>query len=351
MKRLQKLLAVVLAAAMCAGLAACHTGQDTKWIAKIGEETVPAGVYLYMLHENYYSVASGLTDEEGNQVKNPLKEQVDGVPASQKITEASRKDLNEYLAIEQKSAELNVNATEEDQAQIDAMVEMYWGYVGDSYTQNGISKDSYRLALLNDAKQTAIFNAIYGEGGTDPVPESELKDKFNKDVAKVIMLSRELASDTDPAAKAEGDQAARDAIDQYYKELEDGMSMEDVYYQAQRENAEDPDSVEKPEAGQSFTFVIRGSSSLDEKVIDAIFAAEIGKPVKVETDTSVYLFVRYDANENPEDFNSRKDALTRMLRQDTFDKQVEEWGGAVTAEFNEKALQRYTPESLKMSNN
>lgn len=349
MKRLQKLLAAVLAGAMCMGLAACHTGQDTKWIAKVGDETVPAGVYLYMLHENYYNVTSGLTDEEGNQVKNPLKEQVDGIPASQKIAEEARKDLNEYLAIEQKAAELGVSASDTDKAQIDTMVEMYWGYVGDSYTQNGISKDSYRLALLNGSKQTAVFNAIYGEGGADPVPESELKEKYNKDVAKVIMLSRDLASDTDPAAKEEGDKAAREAIDQYYKELEDGIDMEDVYYQAQRETAEDPDSVEKPEAGQSFTFVIRDSSSLDQKVIDAIFAAEIGKPVKVETDASIYLFVRYDANANPEDFTSRKETLTRLLRQDTFDKQVEEWGNAVTAEFNEKALQRYTPESLKMS--
>lgn len=349
MKVSQKLLAAFLSAAMCVGLAACHTGQDTKWVAKIGEETVPAGVYLYMLHENYYSVTGELTDEEGNQLKNPLKEQIDGVSASQKITEAARKDLNEYLAIDQKAAEMNVDASEEDKTQIDAMVESYWEYIGDTYAQNGVSKDSYRLAMLNNAKRTALFNAIYGEGGADPVPETELRDKYTKDVAKVIMISRDLSTDEDAAAKEEADKTARDAMGQYYKELQDGMDMEDVYYQAQRESAQDPESVTKPEPGQSFTFVIRDSSTLDQKVLDAIFAAENGKPVQVETDTSLYLFVRYDANENPEDFTSRKEALTRMLREDTFDKQVEEWGNAVTAEFNDKALQRYTPESLKMT--
>lgn len=349
MKVSQKLLAAFLSAAMCVGLAACHTGQDTKWVAKIGEETVPAGVYLYMLHENYYSVTGELTDEEGNQLKNPLKEQINGVSASQKITEAARKDLNEYLAIDQKAAEMNVDASEEDKTQIDAMVESYWEYIGDTYAQNGVSKDSYRLAMLNNAKRTALFNAIYGEGGTDPVPETELRDKYTKDVAKVIMISRDLSTDEDAAAKEEADKTARDAMGQYYKELQDGMDMEDVYYQAQRESAQDPESVTKPEPGQSFTFVIRDSSTLDQKVLDAIFAAENGKPVQVETDTSLYLFVRYDANENPEDFTSRKEALTRMLREDTFDKQVEEWGNAVTAEFNDKALQRYTPESLKMT--
>lgn len=349
MKLSQKLLAALLSAAMCVGLGACHTGQDTKWVAKFGEETVPAGVYLYMLHENYYSVTSELTDEEGNQLKNPLKEQVDGVPASQKITEGARKDLNEYLAVEQKAAEMSADASETDKAQIDAMVESYWQYIGDSYTQNGVSKDSYRLAMLNNAKRTALFNAIYGEDGTDPVPETELRDKFNKDVAKVIMISRELSTDEDAAAKEEADKTARDAMGQYYKELQDGMDMEEVYYQAQRESAQDPETVTKPEPGQSFTFVIRDTSTLDQKVLDAIFAAENGMPVQAETDTSLYLFVRYDTGENPEDFTSRRETLTRMLREDTFEKQVEEWGSAVTAEFNDKALQRYTPESLKMS--
>lgn len=349
MKLTQKLLSAVLAAAMCAGLAACHTGQDTNWIAKVGDETVPAGVYLYMLHENYYSVTSGLTDAEGNQLENPLKEQVDGVPASQKITEDARKSLNEYLAVEQKAAEMNITVPEDEQAQIDAMLDAYWPYIGESYTSNGISKDSYRLAMLNDSKKSAIFEALYGEGGTEAVPESELKDKYNKDVAKILMITRDLSSDEDAAVKEEADKKARDAIDQYSKEIADGTDPEDVYYQSLRENAEDPDSVTKPEPGASFTFVIRDTSSYDQKVTDAIFAAENGKPVKVETDTSIYLFVRYDANENPEDFNSRKSTLTRLLRQDAFDKQVEEWGAAVSAQINDKALQRYTPDKLKTS--
>lgn len=347
MKAAQKLLSAVLAAAMCAGTAACHTGEDTKWIAKFGDETVPAGVYIYMLQEEYYTVTGQLpTDEEGNTPKNPLKEQLDGVPVSQKITEEARKDLNEYIAVEQKAAEMNVVIDPEEQAQVDAMAESYWNYLGESYTKIGVSRDSYQKMIQNSSKKSGVFDAVYGEGGTDAVPESELRDKYNKDVAKVIMLSQDFSTDEDAAAKEEADKKVRDTIDQYYKEIEDGTDMEDVYYQAQRESAEDPDSVEKPEKGQSFTFVIRDTSTLDEKVTEAIFNAEAGKPVKVETDTSLYLFVRYDANENPDDFASRRDTLTRLLREDQFNKLVEEWSASVTAEMNEKALQRYTPEKL-----
>ena len=42
-KRLAALGAAVL---MVSGLAACSTGVDTKWVAKYGETTVPAGVYI-----------------------------------------------------------------------------------------------------------------------------------------------------------------------------------------------------------------------------------------------------------------------------------------------------------------
>lgn len=350
MKSAQKLLSAVLAAAMCVGMAACHTGEDTKWVARFGEETVPAGVYIYMLQGQYYTVTSQLpTDDEGNAPKNPLKEQIDGVPVSQKIIEETRKDLNEYIAVEQKVAEMNLTVSPEELAQMDASVEPYWeNYFKDTYTAMGISKESYKQFLLNGTKKELLFNAIYGEGGTEAVPETELRDKFNKDVAKVIMLSQDLSSDEDEAAKAEADKKTRDTIDQYYKELEDGVDMEEVYYQARRESAEDPDSVEKPEPGKSFTFVTRDNSTLDEKVEEAIFNAEVGKPVKVETDASVYLFVRYDVNENPDDFASRREMLTQLLRQDEFEKLLEEWGASVNAELNEKALQRYTPDKLEI---
>ena len=217
------------------------------------------------------------------------------------------------------------------------------------YENNGISKNSYRMAVANITKRAELFEAIYGKDGTDPVPESELKDKYNKDVAKIILITRNLSFDSDEAVKEEENKKAKDAINQYYKELEDGIAMEEVYYQALRENAEDPDSVEKPEAGASYTFVLRDTSGLEEPLLEAIFAAEIGKPVKTETENASYLFVRYDANSDPKDFEAQREPLTRQLRQDTFNEQIAEWGNSLAAQWNEKALQRYTPEKLKLS--
>lgn len=349
MKAAQKLLSGFLAIGLCAGLAACHTGQDTMWIAKAGEDTVPAGIYLYFMQDAYRSVTGQLTGEDGKKPENPLKEQINNVPVVQMITEEAKKELNEYMAVEQKCKELGVALSEEDESQASAMAEMYWEYIREMYESNGISKNSYRLAIANTAKRVDLFNAIYGKDGTDPVPESELKDKYNKDVAKIILITRQLSSDSDAAVKEEEYKKTKNAISQYYKELEDGMDMEEVYYQALRENAEDPDSVQKPEPDASYSFVVRDASGLEEPLLEAIFAAEIGKPVKTETETASYLFVRYDANADPKDFEAQRESLTQQLRQDTFNKQIEEWGASVAAQWNDKALQRYTPEKLKLS--
>lgn len=348
MNFLKKLTAASLAAVMGVSMAACHTGEDTKWVAKYGEETVPAGVYLQMLYAQYYTVTDELAGEDGELPKNPLKEQIDGVTVSQKMTEGAKKDLAGFIAVEEKFKELNLTLPQEQIQQVDGMLEMYWQYISPSYTENGISKDSYRMVQMNSAKKSAIFEAIYGEGGTEAVPEEELKEKYNKDVAKIMIIPLQLSKDEDAAVKAEADQKTRAKIDEYETRLKNGEDMETVYFDAQKAASSEPETLTQAEKGTSYTFVIREQSTYDEKVTEAIMSAPVGQPVKVENENSIYLFVRFDANENPEDFNSRKSALTTLLRQEPFNQRLEEWGAAVTPSYNDKALSRYTPEKLKM---
>ena len=68
-------------------------GEDTKWVAKYGAIIVPAGVYIDKLISSYTNIVSQLDAE----VKDPLKEQIDGVSVSQKITEDAQQQLHEYI--------------------------------------------------------------------------------------------------------------------------------------------------------------------------------------------------------------------------------------------------------------
>jgi hypothetical protein len=42
---------------------------------------------------------------------------------------------------------------------------------GDFFTEAGVSFESFRFVMQNDDKEAMIFNSIYGEDGTDPVPD------------------------------------------------------------------------------------------------------------------------------------------------------------------------------------
>ena len=186
MTTVKKIAALGLAVLMTASLAACSMGGDTKWAAKAGDLTVPAGVYINELITAY----SDATVDLPSDVKDPLKEQVDGDTVSQKVTEEAKKGLDEYIAIEQKFGEMGLAMSELDRASVEQTAEQYWtGFrLEETYTANGVSRESFILAQENMVKKSMIFNAIYGEGGTDPVPEEELKTKFSTDYAKILLI-------------------------------------------------------------------------------------------------------------------------------------------------------------------
>lgn len=337
----KRLAAFGAAALMLSSLAACSTGEDTKWVAKYGETTVPAGVYIDKLISSYTTIVSQL----GTEVKDPLKEQIDGVNVSQKITEDAQQQLHEYIAIEQKFAEMGLAVSEADTAAIEQNVDQFWAYVGETYQANGVSRDSYVLSYLNGAKRSQIFQAIYGEGGTDPVPEQELKDKFYNDYAKILVISATYNSSASSAssssseagddAQAKADEAkqkASDLIDKYLERAKAATTleeMENIVYEAKKEITGN-ESLEKPASGESFTIFSRDSSPYTDEMTKAVFNAAYGVPTKVETDTTMYLFVRYDISENEADFTAYRTSLVSALRSDTFNEQVAQWAGALT---------------------
>lgn len=348
MTTVKKFAALGLVVLMTASLAACSMGGDTKWVATAGDMTVPAGVYINQLITAYSNVTADLPAD----VKDPLKEQLDGVTVSQKITEDAKKGLAEYIAVEQKFSEMGLTLNELDKASIKNTAEQYWTGFGleETYTANGVSKESFILSQENMVKKSLIFEAIYGEGGTDPVPEEELKTKFFTDYAKILLIPVSInpSEDTDEA-KAKAKEQASEMANRYLERAKAGEDMETLVYEARKELTGNQD-LEKPEAGASFTFVNRENSSYTQEVVDTIFAAPIGEPTVAESEDGIYLFVRYDVAENPSDFEQRKATLVSALRGDAFEEQVSQWAESLTdVAYNEAALKRYTPGKLKVS--
>lgn len=343
MNIVKKATALGLALAMASGFTACSTGEDTKWVAKFGSTTIPAGAYIGEMISAY----PGVVDPLGVDIKNPLKEQVDGVPVPQKITEEAKKGLSKYIAIEMKFDEMGLALSDSDKSIISQMATEYWAYVSEAYQANGISEETYVASLTNDMKKSVIFKAIYDKDGTEPVPDDELREKFEKDYAKIAVIPLTFSVNEDTEKRDSDNKATRDMIAKYEKLAKDGGNMEDLIYEARKEVM--GTEIEKPAPGTSFTFVERDGGQYGEEMMKAIFAAPIGEPTVVESETDINLFVRYDVSENENDFNSRRSSLVSALREDDFEKKIEGWAAEMTdVTYNEKALNRYTPQKLKL---
>lgn len=411
MKQLKRTLALCLALAMAFAGTGCVINADKAHVATLEDGTqVPSGVYLtYMMDE-----ASVIIGEMDAEIKDPYKETMeDGTPVPAAIRTEAQQALREYIAINQKFDALGMELTPEEQQLLDVYVESGWGNLGALYEENNVSEASYRTVMENMLKRSALFDEVYGEGGEQEVPESELRDMFHKDYAKVMLIPLTFSTSEDAEAKAESDQRARDFIEKYYQmalgntpfeayvpesdELEEEPEtaegeetapeqtpeesepettepvdepaseeapageeaaeepesgayslMEDIFFEAREEAMQDTE-LERPEPGTSYTFIPRTSASYAQNVLDAFFSAPIGTPTVVESETGIYLFVRYDTAETPSDFDSFSATLLTELKAEDYADLVKTWAENLQGvTLHQDAIDHYDPKKLKL---
>ena len=183
MKQLKSALAFVMAFMMVLSLGGCTLNRGTTWIAKSGDVTLPAGVYILNLSSNYSSAMSVLQqmyteDAESVNIDNLWKNNLDGKSLNDWITDETKGSIQNYFAILQKFNELGFSFDEADEALINQEVETYWSDGKDSYEEAGVSKESIRLQVESRYRSRMIFNSIYGKGGEKEVSDADLKTYY-----------------------------------------------------------------------------------------------------------------------------------------------------------------------------
>lgn len=173
LKKLTKILALTLAAALL--LAGCAI-KTPATVGTVGGTSIPAGVYLLAQYEAYVqaeALASGtevsevlkatVTDEEGNETTGEAY-----------IAAKTLEGVYRYAAAEQKYAGMGGELSESDLALIAEQVDAQWESMGDTYTANGIGRQSLQLWAENSYKQEALLEMLYGKEGAEPVSDADL---------------------------------------------------------------------------------------------------------------------------------------------------------------------------------
>lgn len=227
MKLLKKISAGIVALAMSTSLFGC--GEGTTWAAKSGDITIPAGIFIYYEMSSYYEALNLLKEDDETVTKVTKNDKVEDTPALEWIQNKSFDKMRQYIAVENKFNELGLTLSEEDESSVDSMVQYYMSYYADNYTENGISEDSLRKAFLSDYKYSAIFQKYYvEEDGLEPVAESDIKDFYKDEFARVKMVEIKLKDGSGNLLKGEDKEDAIEMAEDYLKRAKDGEDFDDL---------------------------------------------------------------------------------------------------------------------------
>ncbi len=345
---LTKSIAGVLAAASILCFTSC---KDTSWVVSAGEDTVPAGVYLGYLVDSYYLAAQQVTDT----TTDLFDQQIGDVDADDYIKAAALESCKQYIAVNRLFDEYKLSFTDEELEEINATISSTWSSISSLYEDNGCGKTSFEKIMMVDEKYQKIFEYYYSEDGKDPVTETDRKEYFTENYAKIkyinVLYSSHYdevstASDASDAQKTE----LKELAEGYLKRLQDGESIDSLIDEEAHAAGEEHDHEEGEEVESEATFVQKDTSDEPDDFNATLFDTEFNTPTIAENSTyGYYVFIRYELDEDGEDYTDRKASVLSSMRSDDFMEIIEKAASDLKVTENSSAIKRYKPQNIVFS--
>lgn len=371
MKPFKKVAAFLLAAVMIVISAGCTPISFTKeWSYKSGDQELPIGVYIYSLYQAYTQAQSyaeknedyssdksfmdlTITDDDGN-------EKV----AKDWILDEADKITKRLLALDSEIKKNNITLDQATMDQAQSTAENIWnvgpyasyGYfspMSANLEPYGISFDSFYISSYEAAaKESCLFEGIYGKGGTKEVSDSEIKDYFTENYTNYSFFPVSLyTSETDDegnttnaALSADEKKKIEDELNGYVKNIASGESYADVVEKYMEANDVETDP------SQTGTEIL-DNSSIGDDIKNKLAEMKDGTAETLHVgkgDTAVLYFIyKGDINKEADSYiaetTNRANVLTAM-KQDEFNDYLEEAANALEVEKNQSQLDRYSPD-------
>lgn len=329
---LKRAAAGALALAMCAGLAGCYS-EDKAWAAKMGEDTMPIGGYIYYL-SSAYSQGSALV-ENGQEV---LKNTIEGQNASDWIKDKAMEQLKSFYFTQQRFDELGLSLDEEDQENITNASNSMWSYYKNAFEAVGVAQSSFTKAYAEyNIKLQKVMQAMYGEGGERALSEEEMHDYYTGEYIYYNYFYVPFST-TDEEGKSktmeeDEQKEVKEKLREHVKNISNG---DETLEQASAAYVSEGSS--KPTLGEASAIK---KSSLSEQFSEALTNLKDGEAAMVDMSSGAYVLQKmnietdYEALKNDE---NRKEGLITEMKGEEFTEYVKEQSANVNLELNEKAI-------------
>ena len=399
---IKKIAASTICGALLLSMAGCA---DTSWsVKKNDDETLSVGTYIYYMTQAY-SEAKEKTGKSGNVVLSETIDKKTGdqwIRDRAKELCVEQMTLDKLC----KDNKINIKDDEIDATYKSQSVFYGYGYCSyydmwvmskQSYEAMGISENSYKNAIIKTAlEKDKFFNKLYGEGGSKEVKDSELEKYFKENYVSYKYLTTSL-NKTDSNGKSttmtdEEKEVVKAQYERYVKIInEQGKTIDDVAAQydkdypsesstksssessqettssASSEKSSQPETTSSEASTESSTessnSSTKKSSSVQSSIEDLsndnfVFGDEVKKKLKemkdneaayVATSSAYYFLYKTpiaDEVSSALDKNNTSNYRSKILhsiKDDEFDKYIEEQGKKIDYEFNDAAYNKYTP--------
>jgi hypothetical protein len=391
---------LLLTCAVC--LSAC--GKDTTIAATIDGRQIPAGVYIYYQYQAYYEANSKVAEEAAATTTAPpaeadtplgslsaaeaapaetvvtvplLKNTIGGEPVTEWINDEAIASVREFIAVEEKFAELGIPYTDNNDRTAIASVEQNWESYAAELEKLGIGKSSYLAIVLNSVKRYELFKFYYGKDGPNPVSDDEIKGYLLENNARIDYIPIELKDGAGNLLKSDGKAERLTMAEDYLKRAEAGEPFDTLlteyndYYTALQaaalpptdpaaEGEETDPAAADPAAAiatlpSSYETVISKSGTTPSaSVVTRVFEEQAANPgvtkfFIVEDAGGEYYYVveLLDLFSDATYLDSSRESVISELKADEFDELITSWTADQTYALNDKAIKRYKAEKFE----
>jgi hypothetical protein len=220
LKKVKRILTGVIASAMVLSSVGCGFGKSTAYALTVDGYQVKAGVYIYYSYtalQEAKNLAKKSNEELDVEDEKALENvQIEGKSFTQWVEDKATSSCAEHVAVIKKFDEMKLSLDAKDVDSINSYAENTYDENPETYKDNGIGEESLKEIMTNTYKSQEIFNALYGNDGTEGVKESDVKDFYVENNARVKYIGLDLhdaeGNDLDATSKKEITDMANDFL-------------------------------------------------------------------------------------------------------------------------------------------
>ncbi len=385
------LTAFIAAAVMMTTAAGCTMGTSTAKVITVGDYEMNAGVYIYY-QNTALEEAKSLAAEENEDLDTTDQDALEACTIEGKsflewVNDKTLASCAEHIAVIQKFDELGLTLAQEDIDMVDDYAESVYSEEKNEYTNNGIGEESFKEILINTYKATELFDAIYGEGGSENVQESTLKENYIENNVRVKYVPLKFndmdGNELDEAGKTEIRNLANTYLnkvksakdekemlekfneisDEYQEYLNEESGVMEETTEAVTTAAEETSettttTTTDPYANESIIAAVTTDEETSEdeltynpskKFHDWAYntATKLNTPEIIEDEGTLYIAVKLDIEERMTEDDLWSEANMENLRftmfSDAMQEDIDGWVASIDLKLNQDAIDRYKP--------